>query len=133
MKKFHRFIIVDDDPTSNLICDFNIKRFDPTACVKSFLEPEEALEFIKQSYNKDEEDTLQTLLLLDVNMPSMTGFDFLKRFDTFSANVKAAFCIYMLTSSIEDFSEKAEGFPTVTGFLSKPLKISHLEEILINC
>ncbi|MFO8145796.1 MAG: response regulator [Gillisia sp.] len=68
-------------------------------------------------------------MFLDVNMPSMTGFEFLDEFKKFDEEVQNQFSIYTLSSSIEDFNIQATQYPIVKGFLSKPLKVSYLEEI----
>ena len=125
MKKQH-YMVVDDDTTNNMICEFTIKRFDNEAEIKVFAIPEDALAFIKKEYHTNPE-ALPTVLFLDVNMPTMTGWEFLDVFMQFDEWVKDQFTIYILSSSIEDFTEEAKIYPFIQGFLSKPLKISNLE------
>lgn len=126
MKKPCHYLVVDDDTTNNLICEFTIMRYKKDAEITLFTNPEEALNFIE---NKIFKEDCKVLMLLDINMPTMTGFEFLKEFDKFSAEIKEQYSIYILTSSIEDFSSQAISFPMVKGFLSKPLKQSYLEDI----
>ncbi len=128
MKEPQHYIVVDDDSTSNMICEFTIRRFNPTANIKLFTEPEEALVSIEKDYCHSDEDQ-PTILFLDVNMPSMTGWEFLEKFKEYSRHSKEQFTIYMLSSSIEDFSKQVDSFSFIAGFLSKPLKVSFLEEI----
>lgn len=128
MKKNQRYMVVDDDPTNNMICEFTIKRLDKEVDIKMFTLPEEALAFIKKEYSTIGEE-LPTVLFLDINMPSMTGWEFLDVFLQFDDWVKDQFTIYILSSSIEDFKEKAEIYTVIQGFLSKPLKITTLEEV----
>lgn len=128
MKK-QRYMVVDDDPTNNMICEFTIKRFDKEADIKVYTSPEEALASIIGEYGKTKQD-VPTVLFLDVNMPTMTGWDFLDVFLQFDERVKEQFCIYILSSSIEDFSEEAKIYTCIQEFLSKPLKISILERIM---
>ncbi len=127
MKK-QRYMVVDDDTTNNMICQFTIKRFDKEAEIKMFTIPEDALASIKEEYSETR-GALPTVLFLDVNMPSMTGWDFLDAFLQFEEWVKDQFTIYILSSSIEDFTEEAKTYPFIQGFLSKPLKITHLEGV----
>src|SRR5690606_3355158 len=119
---------VDDDSTNNLICDFIIRKFDKDAIINLFLEPETALSYIENTYSGNS-GPLPTVLFLDINMPTMSGFEFLNEFNRFDLEVKQQFYIYILSSSMEDFTSKAIKYPIVTGFLSKPLRISTLEEI----
>lgn len=128
MKNIHRYVVVDDDATNNLICEFAIRSFHKEAEVSLFREPEEALEAIR-NYSPGTEPCPDTILFLDVNMPAMTGWEFLEAFQQFDPAVRDRFVIYILTSSIEDFTEEAEKYPFIAGFRSKPLKTSCLEEI----
>ncbi len=129
MKKPEHYIVVDDDKTNNLICDFTIKGFDPNAVVKLFTDPEEALIVIKEGYSR-KEVVFPTILFLDVNMPSMSGWEFLDLFQEYDDNIKKQFKIFILTSSIEDFSDKARKYPFVGGFLSKPLKKDNIKKLM---
>lgn len=130
MKKKQRYIVVDDDVTSNMICEFMIKRLDREADIKMFAVPEEGLTFLKTEFSsRSKSETLSTVLFLDVNMPSMTGWEFLDEFLQFNEWVKVPFTIYILSSSIEDFTKEAKIYPFIQGFLSKPLNITNLERI----
>lgn len=129
MKK-QRYMVVDDDATNNMICEFTIKRFDREAEIEMFTIPEAALIFIKEEYNTARE-ALPTVLFLDINMPSMTGWEFLDDFLQFNERVREQFTIYILSSSIEDFTKEAAVYTFIQGFLSKPLKITSLEKIMI--
>ena len=106
-----------------------ITKFDEDADIYIFTEPEEGLAWIRKYGHSTELG--QLTLFLDINMPTMTGWDFLDEFIKFSDWVKSQFYIYILSSSIEDCSDKAIKYPFVSGFLSKPLKIPHLEEIIL--
>lgn len=129
MKKNQRYMVVDDDATNNMICKFTIKRFDKEADIKVFSIPEAALAAIKEEYSTSCE-AQPTLLLLDINMPTMTGWEFLDVFMQFDKSVKDQFIIYILSSSIEDFTEEAEYYSFIQGFFSKPLKMTYLEKVM---
>jgi CheY-like chemotaxis protein len=128
MKKKLRYMVVDDDATNNMICKFIIKRFDKEADINIFTAPEEALAFIKKNYCKTSE-AVPTVLFLDINMPTMTGWEFLDVFTQFEESLKEPFTIHMLSSSIEDFTKEAEMYTCIQGFLSKPLKLINLESV----
>lgn len=127
MKKPERYIVVDDDVTNNLICEYNIKSFDTNVDIELYTQPEKALESIKE-FDKTLKYT-HTILFLDLNMPTMTGWEFLEAFEKICENIRAHFSIFVLTSSIENFDKEAARFPYVQGFYSKPLTKNHLQEI----
>jgi CheY-like chemotaxis protein len=121
-------MVVDDDATNNMICKFTIKRFDIDADTIIFDVPEKALAFIKENYGKTTE-AVPTVLFLDINMPTMTGWEFLDDFAQFEESLKEQFTIYILSSAIEDFTKEKEIYTCIQGFLSKPLKINNLESV----
>lgn len=127
MKKKRQYLLVDDDATSNLICELNIKKIDPGAVIHSFNDPDQALASIKENRIPDEENL--GVLFLDINMPSMTGWEFLDEFRKFCPEIRSKFLVYILTSAIEDFSVQQKKYSCVTGFLTKPLMQGKLEAL----
>ena len=124
-----RFIVVDDDRSNNLICQCSLRRFSAGTEIKTFLDPEVALQYIKDSY--DDLSEIPSVIFLDINMPAITGWEFLEIFNEFSVSIKEQFVIYMLTSSIDARDkERAELNPLVQGFLSKPLSTQLISKVL---
>lgn len=128
MKKERQYVLVDDDATSNIICKLNIKKADPDAAIISFNDPEKALSCIKEKCVPDDRKTC--ILFLDLNMPSLTGWEFLDDFQKFDPEVQKKFLIYVLTSSIEDFSVERKKYPLISGIFSKPMTSDKLQEIM---
>ena len=121
MKEPSRFIVVDDNRTNNLICEFAIRKYKKEADINLFTEPEVALQNIRKDYGMRERNEF-TILFLDINMPSMTGWEFLEEFRHFGKEVHRQFVIYILTSSVDERDkDKAASDPLVAGFFSKPL------------
>lgn len=127
MKKPRQYIIVDDDRTNNLICEYAVKGFDSRALVKTFTDPGLALADIKNSIHEDD-GPISNLFFIDVNMPSMSGWEFLKELEK-DIEILDRITVYILSSSIEDFSKEKKEFPYVTDFLSKPLSKDKLEQL----
>jgi CheY-like chemotaxis protein len=124
-----KFIVVDDDPFNNFICKHIITNFEPTAHIQLFTDPEEALKWIQKTYSHETDD-LETILFLDINMPEISGWEFLDEFSLFSARLHAQFKIFILSSSIDpEDKAKAEKHPMIHGFYSKPLSQQTLDSI----
>jgi CheY-like chemotaxis protein len=119
MKAHPNYIIVDDDPTNNMICTMTIKHTLGGVNTKVFTIPEEGLSFIKNNFNCDSDPTI---LLLDLDMPGMSGWQFLAVYETFNLDVKAHINIFLLSSSINGRDwKRAKKNSSVAGFLVKPM------------
>ncbi|PZF71774.1 response regulator [Taibaiella soli] len=111
------FIIVDDDPISNMICKTVIKKAIPKAMITSFTEPEKALDYLMNELSGN-----RVTLLLDINMPTMTGWDFLDSFVHLNDAIKKNISVCILSSSVDSRDkERAASNKLIKGFLSKPL------------
>jgi CheY-like chemotaxis protein len=93
-----------------------------------FQSAEEALNFLHHYRNQPEK--LPDLILLDIQMPEMDGFDFLDKYKNFPAAAKEKSLIAMLSSTL-DFGDikKAEANPYVLKLLKKPLSTLDLDKI----
>lgn len=115
------FIVVDDDFVNSLICRKIISRFFPKAEVQTFINPVKALTYIKSVYSAS--CGKATILFLDINMPELSGWDFLEEFEYFDMQIKEQIKIYMLSSSIDiEEIDRANKNINVQGYVEKPLK-----------
>lgn len=124
------YMLVDDDATNNLVCRLMISKFDASAPIEVFSSPEKGLEHIEHLSEKVEQESPKSIILfLDINMPTMTGWDFLDQFIKFSEKLKSQFQIYILTSAIEDFGLERKKYPFIKDILTKPLKKEDLAKL----
>ena len=124
-----QFLIVDDDPQNNSLSRMAIRKVLGNVPVKDFEVPETGLEYIGKDFETGSRDE-KTVLLLDINMPTMTGWEFLEEFDKLSENIKMQFQIFMLSSSVDPSDiERATSNPLVTDFIEKPLNKEALERM----
>ena len=120
MKSPFQFILIDDDPMNNLICKLTIEMTLGESDIKSFVNPELGFEYVHSDFSKLPDTP--ALLLLDINMPIMSGWEFLELFDNLSYSIKDRVRICILSSSIDDRDkERSYANKNVADFLVKPL------------
>jgi response regulator RpfG family c-di-GMP phosphodiesterase len=120
MKSPSQFILIDDDPMNNLICKLTIEMTLGQTDVKAFVNPENGLEYFQNEFAALKDTS--ALLLLDIHMPSMSGWEFLEMFDNLSFEVKDRVKVCILSSSIDDRDkQRSYANKNVLDFLVKPL------------
>lgn len=122
------FIIVDDDEISNLVSRLTIEKTWPDADVITFLKPLEALEFLKNDFMQQKHK--HVIMMLNVHMPIITGWEFLDHFELLHEDIKARVLIYILSSSIDTRDEQLSAANKyVRKFISKPLTAEMLSKL----
>ncbi len=114
-----RIIFVDDDTIQHMINRKNLLRIKPELELFFFENPNAALEWLVDNH--------ADLLILDVNMPEMRGWDFLDKMIDIGIELE----VKMLTSSMDhEDIEISMKYNMVSGFLIKPLKNEIISEFL---
>jgi len=122
------FIVIDDSKLDCFIAEKIIKNTGKSESIKSFLQATEALDFIANTPPDDS----HTIILVDIQMPVMNGFEFVEAFEKLPAHVTGNYTIYIISSSInENDLNRVHNFVSVKQFLNKPLTSNNLA-ILIN-
>jgi CheY-like chemotaxis protein len=126
---FKRVMSIDDNTIDHFVIRHVITKENFAKEVIFFASAEEAVIYLIN--NKDNITALPEIILLDINMPGMNGFDFLEEFSKLNGQIKAHCKIVMLSSSISATDkETAKRSNYVKLYMNKPLTSEKLEKIL---
>lgn len=127
--KYKKAMVIDDNQIDLYIAEMVMATTGFAEQVISVSSAKEALAYLTPLYEKPEE--LPDLIFLDINMPEMSGFDFLNEYQHLPENIRKKCIIMMLTTSLdEDDRMQAEGNQFVRKFLNKPLDRDKLTQLM---
>ncbi|MEJ7778732.1 MAG: response regulator [Daejeonella sp.] len=120
LTSFPHFIIIDDSQLDCFIGEKIIQNSGTFSSVRSYCDASEAFEIIKNS------DPLaadaMTIIILDIQMPLMNGFQFVEAFEKLPEEIQSNYAIFMFSSSINDNDRnRMENHPCIRKFYSKPI------------
>ncbi|WP_400076172.1 response regulator [Winogradskyella sp. R77965] len=95
-----------------------------------FKDGKEGIEYFEALLQNLEEKNIPEVILLDINMPIMDGWEFIERFTKIRNKFNTPITLYLVSSSIDirDIN-KAKSLSTVKNYLIKPVKIDELEAV----
>ncbi|MCB2408414.1 response regulator [Hymenobacter lucidus] len=128
MPKLSSILLVDDDPITNFL---NQRLLDEMALTEKLLvalNGKEAIALIQE--NSESATGCPALILLDVNMPVMNGFDFLSAYEQLAVACPQPSVIIMLTTSLHPRDVQRVETLNIAGFLNKPLTKEKVTNIL---
>lgn len=119
-------MLIDDDRIQFVLVRGLLRKLKPDYNIVYYSNPEEG--FNDLIHRKPED--LPLFVFLDLNMPEMTGWEFLDKYDSCSNKAK----IVLLTSSIDKADEiRANNNRNIMAFRTKPLSEMELNDIIQVC
>ncbi|WP_419214217.1 response regulator [Maribacter sp. X9] len=120
--------LIDDDDISKYVMKRKLKELSIKNVV-DFPDSVEPLEILHKS--SCDLKILPDLILLDINMPLIDGFQFLDTYRGIKHKVKKDIPIYMLSSSLNPNDElRAKSFPEVLDYHIKPVAFEALQQMI---
>lgn len=111
-----RILLIDDSEPDLLFTRIVLERARVAQEILSFESAREALGWLREPGSAGAD-----LILLDINMPGMNGFEFLDAYEREHLEPRAP-AVVMLTSSADPADRRsAESFNSVRGYVTKPL------------
>lgn len=128
--KFEKAIcVIDDDKIYHLLTMKMLNKLNINQTIHQFYNGLKAFEFLHEAISKNQ--PIPSTILLDINMPVMDGWEFLKAIEKIIPNTKEL-QIFLVTSSIAAIDmEKAKNSKLVTKYIPKPIRPEILQQILL--
>ncbi|MCD0470628.1 response regulator [Flavobacterium sp. JAS] len=121
------FLLIDDNLIDQLVTKQLLKKILGIEQVVIANNGKEGLQWL----NNNKRNNQPLIILLDIQMPIMNGFEFLEEFHKLSKEAKQGIQIYVLSSTLDpDEIKLIEENPYVTDFLNKPFPIEELKNKL---
>lgn len=120
-------LVIDDDPIYQLLVRKMLGKIEEGHIVKAFLNISDSLNEI---FDILKNESNQIIILLDINIPGMSGWDFLEEYLATDFN-KDHIKVYLVSSSVDrEDHEKSLNNQNIIKFYSKPLYTADFELIL---
>lgn len=123
-------LLVDDDETTNYLNQVLLQRMAVTETVLVAGNGQEALELLHTHCAEAASPTCPALILLDMKMPLMNGFEFLQVYARRPPTENSAVVIIMLTTSLNPKDVALMQDLPIAGYLTKPLTRDKITQVL---
>ncbi len=120
-----KVLIIDDDDLSIFLIGMTIEEIAFIKSHDSVTSGWEALNYL------NEKDTAPDLILVDLNMPEMDGYEFIQRFEEDHWKKTPNTQVIVVTSSQRDSDKtKSLSYQSVIGFVHKPITEEKIRGVL---
>jgi CheY-like chemotaxis protein len=122
-------LLIDDDEVNNFLSHEIISLHNPNVVITSLLFVKDALIYLQDIVER--KLPLPDIILVDINMPWLNGWDFIEAFEKMNIPGAEKIKLYVYTSSTyyKDI-DKAKSYPSVLDILTKPLTDDVLRQIM---
>ena len=129
MNQIKNLTLVDDDDVFVFLTTKAIEQTNLVDLVKVFENGLDALNFLKE--NKNNLDALPEIILLDLSMPIMNGWQFLEEYVKLYPTIEKKITIYICSSSISpDDVTRAKAISEVSDYIIKPITKDKLIDLI---
>lgn len=129
MKKVDSICLVDDDDIFQFVTKRVIEQTRLVQTIRLFSNGKEAIGFLEEVHASNSQ--LPDIILLDLNMPVMDGWDFLEAYVLLKPELSKPITIYIVSSSISPADIlRAQRISEETDYIIKPITTEKLIDML---
>ncbi|MGV3538392.1 MAG: response regulator [Rufibacter sp.] len=134
MKKLEGILLVDDDDTNNFLNNRLLSRMQLAGKIREFRNGKQAFDYLynisQGHYDASVPEYFKpSLILLDINMPVMDGFEFLELFHQLPEAFRKDIVLALLTTS-EHGQDTARAAMSKVAYLTKPLTAEKVQTLV---
>lgn len=125
-------VLIDDSMIDRMIVKRNMELYNNSLRYTAYEGAQEALLALKKGALSV--DSEYTVVLLDIYMPEMSGFQFIDEVEKLESSITERLIVFMLSSSIDERDRQAvENRQSIVKLLNKPLTREILDEVFEYC
>ena len=121
--RINSILLVDDNASLNMVNLRYIERLEIAQQVAEVRNGQEAVDFLlhQNKYANGNPTFIPELIILDLNMPIMDGFEFLEKYQNIAPELQKSKIIVLSSSNREVEKEKALAYTAVEEYWVKPI------------
>ena len=132
MKKLKNILLIDDNEVTNFLHKKILQNLDCAENIAAFEDAETALDYVTCHglFETQTECPKPELILLDINMPGMNGWEFLEKYNALPSEYKGTVILMLLSTTLNPADkERAKNVEGLKGFIPKPLSEDQVRQI----
>jgi CheY-like chemotaxis protein len=121
-------VLVEDDPGHQRLVEINLRRANVTNPIVILKNGQEALRYLFESLSRDQYQTEPMVILLDLNMPIVDGYQVLERIKT---DAQARCIPVIVLTTVDDSQSVVRCYELGCNlFLSKPVDYQQFSKVI---
>ena len=131
MEKIRQILVIDDDSIDNFVSKTLIEKSNLVEQVITHDDARNAINYLKDQILENPAD-LPNIIFLDINMPSMSGWEFLKEYNEIDSRYTADISLIIFSSYIHaEEVRRLMNFKCVNCYQRKPLSLPVVKKICL--